>query len=56
MTSTPSGNGRLCNQIIRNLAVSIVAEKHDLHVTYANNDLIKQLGIDLFCGKNIFNN
>lgn len=56
MTSTPSDNGRLCNQIIRNLAVSIVAEKHDLHVRYANNDLIKQLGIDLFCGKNIFKN
>jgi hypothetical protein len=43
--------GRLGNQIIRNIAVSLVAEKHDLHVTYSSQDQVNQLGIDLFCGK-----
>jgi hypothetical protein len=32
MTTTTATNGRLCNQIIRNLAVSLLAEKHDLYV------------------------
>jgi hypothetical protein len=49
MTTTLK-NGRLCNQIIRNLAVSIVATKHDLFVSYYNYDLIVLLGIHLFCG------
>ena len=30
MTSTNGNNGRLGNQIIRNLAVSLLAEKHNL--------------------------
>ena len=30
MTTTVSYNGRLGNQIIRNLAVSLIAEKHNL--------------------------
>lgn len=55
MTSTTSSNGRLCNQIIRNLAVSIIAEKHNLQVKYSSLDQIKQLGINLFSGKNSFN-
>jgi hypothetical protein len=42
--------GRLGNQIIRNIAVSLVAKKHNLHVSYSSHDLINQLGIDLFCG------
>jgi len=52
MTSTIS-NGRLGNQIIRNLAVSLVAEKHNLKVDYCNKDLIENLGFDLFSGNNI---
>jgi len=50
MTTTIPPAGRLGNQIIRNIAVSLLAEKHDLHVTYSSQDLIKQLGVDLFCG------
>lgn len=52
-TFTANNNGRLCNQIIRNLAVCIIAEKHNLHVQYASFHLIsEQLGIILFSGKN----
>lgn len=52
MTSTTGNNGRLGNQIIRNLAVSLLAEKHNLKVNYHNEHLIKQLGIELFSGIN----
>ena len=48
--------GRLGNQIIRNLAVSLIAEKHNLCVNYCNNQLISELGIYLFSGANNFNN
>lgn len=44
--------GRIGNQLIRNIAVSFIAEKHDLYVNYANNDFFKHLGINLYCGKN----
>ena len=50
------GLGRLGNQMIRNFAVSIIAEKHDLYVDYVNFDLIQLLGISLFVGKNKYNN
>jgi hypothetical protein len=53
MTSTVGYMGRLGNQIIRNLAVSLLAEKHDLKVDYFNKDLIGKLGIELFSGSNI---
>ena len=43
-------NGRLGNQIIRNLCVSAVAERHDLYVEYCNFERITSLGIDLFIG------
>ena len=49
-------NGRLGNQIIRNLAVSFIAEKHNLFVDYCNYTLISQLGINLFIGKNKYEN
>ena len=55
MTSTIS-NGRLGNQIIRNLAVSLIAKKNNLYVDYCSYDLIKSLGIDLFIGTNKYNN
>jgi hypothetical protein len=54
MTNTTNGIGRLCNHIIRNLAVSLIAEKHDLNVKYGNHELIKKLGIELFCGKKTY--
>ena len=51
------GGGRLGNQIIRGLAVSLVAEKHNLKVDYCggphigpSKDSISKLGIDLFSG------
>jgi hypothetical protein len=54
MTST--GNlGRLGNQIIRNIAVSLLAEKKNLKVNYYNKNLINKLGIELFSGSNSYN-
>ena len=55
MTTTTGINGRLGNQIIRNLAFSLIAEKHNLKVNYFNNDLINRLGIELFSGTNVYN-
>jgi hypothetical protein len=52
--TTTRANGRLCNQIIRNLAVSLIAEKHNVKVEYCNCDKIQQLGIDLFSGTRCF--
>jgi hypothetical protein len=52
MTTTTEFNGRLGNQIIRNLAVSVIAEKHNLKVNYSNKYLINKLGIELFTGIN----
>jgi hypothetical protein len=52
MTCTTGTNGRLGNQIIRNLAVSFIAEKHNLKVNYYNKELISQLGVPLFNGTN----
>jgi hypothetical protein len=52
MTST-NGPGRLGNQIIRNLAVCLLAKKYDLNVDYTNKDLINKLGIELFSGSRI---
>jgi len=50
MTSTNGAPGRLCNHVFRNIAVSIIAEKNDLVVSYGYNDIISQLGIHLFSG------
>ena len=55
-TTTTTTNGRLGNQIIRNLAVSLIAEKYNLYVEYCNKSLINDLGINLFTGKEKFNN
>jgi hypothetical protein len=55
MTTTGS-NGRFCNQLVRNLAVSLIAERHNLYVNYCSGDLIKVLGINLFCGRKRYNN
>jgi hypothetical protein len=47
--------GRFGNQFIRNLAVSLIAEKHNLKVEYCSKDLLDQLGVTLFCGTNTYN-
>ena len=55
MSKSAGGGGRLCNQIIRNLALSVIAEKNNLFVTYSHfDDINNKLGIKLFIGKNIF--
>jgi len=51
MSFTTGNNGRFCNQLIRSIAFSIVAEKHNLFVKYYNHHMITALGINLFCGK-----
>jgi hypothetical protein len=56
MSVTTLYNGRLGNQIIRNMAVSIIAKKHNLFVDYANYNLIDNLGIKLFIGEYKYNN
>ena len=55
MTSTTTENGRLGNQIFRNIAVSMIAKQHNLKVDYANYQKIsEQLGIPLFSGNNVY--
>jgi len=49
-------SGRLGNQIIRNLAVSIIAEKYNLNVNYSKKHDFIQLGIELFSGSNVYAN
>lgn len=56
MITTTGNNGRLGNQIIRNLAVSLIAEKYNLKVDYHNKKIINDIGIDLFSGINIYQN
>jgi hypothetical protein len=56
MTSTTLYNGRLCNQIFRNIAVSLIAEKNNLYVNYANYNAIIALGIPLFVGTMKYDN
>lgn len=48
-------NGRLCNQIIRNLCISILAKKFNLFVEYSQHSKIESLGIVLYIGSNKFN-
>ena len=48
--------GRFCNQLIRSIATSFIAKKHNLRVTYGILTKLQELGIDLFNGDNIWNN
>ncbi len=48
--TTTIPTGRLGNQIIRNLAVSLIAKKHNLKVKYCNKELIQSLGLELYSG------
>jgi hypothetical protein len=50
MTTTTATNGRLCNQIIRNLA-SLLAEKRFV-CGLCERGTIRSLGIKLYCGAN----
>ena len=48
---------RLGNEIVRSIAGSIIAEKHNLSFKYHNNEkIIKKIGIPLFSGTNIYEN
>jgi len=53
--TTTLNNGRLGNQIIRNIAVSLIAERHNLYVIYFNHLSIKDLGIVLYVGIKKYN-
>jgi hypothetical protein len=55
VTQTTERNGRLCNQIIRNVATSFIAKKNDLFVIYSSHEKIAKLGIPLFVGKQTYN-
>lgn len=48
--TTVAERGRLGNRIIRNLAVSLLAEKYNLQVNYCDKELINKLGIELYSG------
>jgi len=50
-TSFSYGGGRFGNQIIRNLAMSFLAQKFDLIMRYQRSEEIEKLGIILFSGK-----
>jgi len=50
------GDGRFGNQFIRNIAVSIIAEKFNLAVDYDFKELFDKLGIVLFIGQNEYDN
>ena len=45
------GGGRFGNQIIRNLAMAMIAEKFDLIIRYQRSEEIEKLGFKLFSGK-----
>lgn len=51
MTSTVRTSGRFCNHLIRNIFVSILAEKSNLVVDYSYHKQIEDLGINLFVGR-----
>jgi hypothetical protein len=56
MVTKTTPYGRLGNQIIRNLAVSMIAKKHDLFVDYCSIDLLEKLGINIHIGNNKHDN
>lgn len=56
MTRTTENNGRFCNQLIRNMATSFIAQHTDLYVEYSNFENFKRLGIPLYVGNKIYPN
>lgn len=51
MSSTTPDYGRFANQVIRNMAVSYIAQKHNLFVQYSSAQQIADIGIELYVGK-----
>jgi hypothetical protein len=47
--------GRFGNHFIINMAVNLIAEKHNLKVIYCSHELFDKLGINLFSGEKSFN-
>lgn len=55
MSTTTTKNGGLCDQIIRNLCMSFLAQKFDLYVDYSNHEtIVNDLGIKLHKGIHSF--
>ena len=56
--NTGSGsNSSLCNHIIRDIALSLLAKKYNLKTKYAYEDVLKnRLGLILYSGNNTYNN
>lgn len=54
VNTTHNTNGRLGNQIIRNLVADYFAKKNDLNFTYGESEKMVELGIDLYNGKKTF--
>ena len=52
--TTTSEIGRFGNQLIRNISVSLIAEKHNLKVNYSSKYLSDKLGVLLFSGSNSY--
>jgi len=48
--SITHGNGRFCNQLIRCIATSLVAKKHNLKIIYSIPDELSAFGLELFSG------
>ena len=53
--SFTGGGGRLCNQIIRNIAASIICKKHNKKIHYYMYTEIKKLGINLYTYQHEYN-
>ena len=53
--SFTGGGGRLCNQIIRNIAASIICKKHNKKIHYYMYTETKKLGINLYTYEHEYN-
>ena len=53
---TTHDNGRRCNKLIRNLCANFIASKFDLYVNYADFNIMKNMGVELFVGNKTFDN
>ena len=53
MTTTIGALGRLCNGLIRNMGVSLLAERFGLQVTYQYAEEMNKLGLKLFSGSKV---
>jgi hypothetical protein len=55
MSIIVDGGGRFGNQFIRNIAINFITSKFDLSCIYQSNDLMKELGIELYSGNKLYN-